>query len=181
MLNIQSWNGLDWALVGILALSTVRAWMRGLVRALFGLLGFVGGFELASWNFEKAGDWIYSHGWLKSLPTARIVAFLVIAAVVAVAFELVGSGLRRSAHAIGFGSFDRAFGAAFGFFRGLLLGVAVIVAVIAFAPQSTWVEELEIKFLFPRRGSCGILRCAAQSSLARPHRSAAASSKLRCG
>jgi membrane protein required for colicin V production len=148
MLNLQSLNGLDWALVAILALSTLRAWMRGMVRALFGLLGFVGGFQLASWNFQSAGNWLHSQGWLHSLPTARIVAFLAILATVAIVFEMAGQALRKSAHAVGFGMLDRAFGAIFGFVRGLLLGVAAIAAVTAFAPQSNVLEHSRLSSYF---------------------------------
>jgi len=148
MINVGNWNGLDWALFVILLLSTVRAWMRGLVQALFGLLGFVGGFQLASWNYAAAGDWIYEKGLLKSLPNARIAAFLAIVAAIVIAFELIGRGVRKSAHAVGFGIFDHSLGAAFGLARGLLLGVGVIVGVTAFAPQSGWVEGSKLSPYF---------------------------------
>jgi membrane protein required for colicin V production len=137
-LHAADWNGLDWILVAILLLSTLRAWLRGLLRALFGLLGFVGGFVLASYYHEAAGDWIFQRQWLSSLPTARIVAFLVIVVAVVIAFELAGHAVRKVAHAVGLGTFDRLLGACFGLARGLLLGVVVIVGTIAFAPQSSW-------------------------------------------
>jgi membrane protein required for colicin V production len=145
---VGGWNGLDWVLVAMLALSVVRAWMRGLVHALFGLLGFVGGFQLASWNYESIGGWLYEKHWLRSLPTARIIAFLVIAGMVVIVFEMVGRGVKKSAHAVGFGMLDRTFGAIFGFARGLLLGVAVIVGVTAFAPQSGWIESSKLSSYF---------------------------------
>jgi membrane protein required for colicin V production len=145
---VNNWNGLDWALIGIMIVSTVRAGMRGLVAALFGLLGFVGGFELASWNYASVGDWLFQRGWLRSLPTARIIAFLVITGAVVIAFDLVGRGIKKSAHAIGFGMLDRTLGAAFGLARGLLVGVGVIVGVMAFAPQSGWVEGSRLSSYF---------------------------------
>jgi len=147
MLSTQGWNGLDWALAGIVALSTIRAFMRGLVQALFGLLGFVGGFELASWNYATAGDWVYDRGWLRPLSTARIVAFLVITALIVVAFELIGRGVRKTAHSVGFGPFDQLLGAAFGVARGLLIGVALIVAVTAFAPPE-WIDGSKLTSYF---------------------------------
>ena len=145
---MENWNGLDWALIGILLLSTVRAWMRGMVEALFGLLGFVGGFQLASWNYASVGDWLYQRGWLRSLSVSRLLAFLVITVAVVIAFELVGHGVKRAAHAVGFGMLDRILGAAFGFVRGLLIGVALIVGVTAFAPQSGWVEGSRLSSYF---------------------------------
>jgi len=148
MIDVGNWNGLDWMLVGVLVLSTARAWIRGLVAALFGLLGFVGGFQLASWQYASIGDWMYQRGWLRSISTARIAAFLAIAITVAVVFDLVGRGVKKSAHAVGFGMLDRVLGATFGFARGLLLGVAVIVGVTAFAPQSGWVDGSKLSAYF---------------------------------
>ena len=43
---------------------------------------------------------------------------------------------------------DRILGAAFGFVRGLLIGVALIVGVTAFAPQSGWVEGSRLSSYF---------------------------------
>jgi membrane protein required for colicin V production len=148
MFKVGHWDGMDWLLFVVLVLSTSRAWMRGLVQALFGLLGFVGGFQLANWNFLSVGDWIYSAHWIRSLSTARVIAFLTILGTVLVAFELVGRGLKRSAHAVGFGMLDRTLGAAFGLARGLLLGVAIIVAITAFAPRSEWVEDSKLSSYF---------------------------------
>ena len=42
------------------------------------LLGFVGGFQLATWNYDLVGDWIYQRGYVHQLSNSRIVAFLVI-------------------------------------------------------------------------------------------------------
>jgi len=145
---MTGWNGLDWILIGILLVSTVRAWMRGLIAALFGLLGFMGGFELASFTFVPVGDWIYERGAFHSLSVSRMVAFLVIAISIAVIFDLVGRGVKKSAHAVGFGMMDRTLGAGFGLARGLLLGVAVIVGVSAFAPQSGWAEGSRLSSYF---------------------------------
>jgi len=146
MFNIGEWNGLDWILLVILVVSTVRAWMRGLVKALFGLLGFVGGFELARWNYAPFGDWINQRQWLKSPVVAHVVAFATINIAVVVVFDLVGRGVKKSAHAVGFGVSDQMLGAAFGMVRGLLLGVALIVGVAVFEPE--WVEGSRLSSYF---------------------------------
>jgi membrane protein required for colicin V production len=148
MFNAMNWNALDWILVLVLVISTARAWMRGLVQALFGLLGFVGGFQLATWNYAFVGDWIYQRGYVRLLPTARIVAFLTITIVVVIVFELIGRGVKKAAHAVGFGMLDRVLGSCFGLARGMLLGVAVIVGVTAFAPDSGWNEGSKLSALF---------------------------------
>jgi len=43
-MRMADWNGFDWLLVSIVAFSMFMAFWRGLVRAIFGLVGFVGGF-----------------------------------------------------------------------------------------------------------------------------------------
>jgi membrane protein required for colicin V production len=148
MFNPLNWNGLDWILILVVVISTARAWMRGLVQALFGLLGFVGGFQLATWNYDGVGDWLYQKGYVQLLSNARIIAFLVITVAIVVAFELVGRGVKKAAHAVGFGMLDRFLGASFGLARGLLMGVAVIIGVGAFAPQSGWSDGSRLSSYF---------------------------------
>jgi membrane protein required for colicin V production len=134
--TIGEWNGFDWLLATIVGFSIVRAVMSGLVRAIFGLLGLLGGFQLASFTYLALGDRLNETRWIDSQPIARILAFLFIAAAVAVGFDLVGRGLQKSLKAIGLSAFDRILGAAFGFARGCMIGIGLLAAVATFAPQS---------------------------------------------
>jgi len=147
-INIADWNGFDWLLAAILALSTVRALMRGLVRAIFGLIGVLGGLQVATWNYIAVGDWMVHRQMIESQPTARIVAFLAIAAAVVVAFELVGRGVKKTAHAVGLGAIDRLLGGVFGFARGVLIGAVAVVGVKALAPRSAWIEGSKLSAYF---------------------------------
>jgi membrane protein required for colicin V production len=148
MFNPVNWNGLDWILILVLIVSTVRAWMRGLVQALFGLLGFVGGFQLATWNYHVVGDWLYDKGYVHALSNARTIGFLIITITVVIVFELIGRGVKKAAHAVGFGMLDRILGSCFGFARGLLLGVAVIFACTAFAREAGWTDDSKLSSYF---------------------------------
>jgi membrane protein required for colicin V production len=133
---MASWNAFDWLMVIIVAMSMTVAFMRGLVRAIFGLVGLVGGFELASNTYTEVADRInFGHG-IQSQVSARIVAFLLIALVVSVAFDLVGRGVQRSIRAIGLGWFDRVLGSAFGFARGCLICIALLMVSADVVPQS---------------------------------------------
>jgi membrane protein required for colicin V production len=133
---IASWNAFDWLMVIIVAISMALAFRRGLVRAIFGLLGFVGGFELASNTYTSVADRInLGHG-IHSQTTARIIAFLLVAISVAVVFEFIGRGVQRSMRAIGLGAFDRLLGSVFGFGRGCLVCIALLMVVCNIAPQS---------------------------------------------
>jgi membrane protein required for colicin V production len=139
-------NLFDWFLVVILAYSTIMAFVRGIILELFTLGGLIAGILFASWNYGHVA--IYLERLIKTPATAQIVAFLVIVAAVMVLSTLLGKALNRTAHAIGLGFFDRVLGAVFGLARGCLTGVAILMAIAAFWPHSTWVENSRLSSYF---------------------------------
>jgi membrane protein required for colicin V production len=58
--------------------------------------------------------------------------------------------LRKTVKAIGLGFVDRLLGAAFGLLRGLLIGVAAMMAVTAFVPQAGSVQNSQLAPYFLR-------------------------------
>ena len=148
-MNIVDWNVFDWVLVAIVLVSMARAFITGLVRAIAGLIGIVAGFEIAGWYYIDLGNRFRGLGWISVESMARIVAFLLIVAVVVVVFEIAGLLLRKSLRAIGMGPFDRVLGAAFGFARGCLVGIALLMAAAAFMPHSAIVANSVLRpYLF---------------------------------
>jgi len=137
---MAEWDGLDWAMATIVALSMVLAFRRGLVRAIFGLLGFLGGFQLASYTYTDVAERIHFR-YLQSMAATRIVAFLLIVVVVAVAFDLVGKGLQKSLRAVGLSTLDRMLGAVFGFARGCLICIGLLMAITTLAPGADAVTK----------------------------------------
>ena len=138
---MSDWNGFDWVLVIITAFSIVMAFRRGLIRAIFGLLGFVGGFQAATWSYSKLGGWINDAHVMMSPQIARIVAFLVVVVAIAVGFEFLGQFLQRKLRDVGFSAMDRLLGAAFGFARGCLVGIALLMATSAVLPESDLISR----------------------------------------
>ena len=136
----------DWFLIAILAYSTIMAFVRGLILELFSLGGLIAGILLAAWNYHHIA--LLLSRFITSPATAQIVAFLFIALGVMVLSTLLGKALNHTAHAIGLGFFDRLLGAIFGFFRGCLLGVAILMAVAAFLPQSQWIANSQLSSYF---------------------------------
>jgi membrane protein required for colicin V production len=135
-MRLADFNAFDWLLILIVAYSMVGAFRRGLVRAIFGLLGFIGGFQVATWSYTTVAEWITASRLHVSLATARIVGFLLVVVVVAVALEVLGWLLQKTLRRVGLGPFDRLLGVAFGFARGCLIGIAVLMATTTLAPQS---------------------------------------------
>ncbi|HEX5283343.1 MAG TPA: CvpA family protein [Bryocella sp.] len=131
-------NPLDWMLAALLVYSTIRAAMRGLVRELFALGGLLVGFVLACWYYREVAQFV--RGLVNSEPLADFCAFLLIVSLVMIAATLAGTLVRRAASAVGLSPLDRLGGAAFGAVRGLVLAMALLLAVTAFLPTAPWVQ-----------------------------------------
>ena len=144
-MDIRNFNPFDWFLVAIVAYSTVAAYMRGLFREVFSIVGLIAGILLASWNYS-----LLSAHLLPVLPwaTAQIVAFLLIAIVVMVLCGLLGKLLQKTAKTIGLGFLDRGLGAVFGFARGCLLGVAIMIVAAAFASHKEYIRNSQLSSYF---------------------------------
>jgi membrane protein required for colicin V production len=136
-MKLIDFNAFDWFLVLIMVSSVVMAFRRGLVRAIFGLLGFIGGFLLATWNYVMVGDWIGASRLQVSVPTARILGFLLIVIVVVIGLDFAARVLQKVLRTVGLGWFDRLLGAAFGFARGCMIGIAVLMLTTTFEPGSS--------------------------------------------
>ena len=138
-LTPASLTAFDWFLVVIAVVSAGLAFRRGIVRVLFSLAGLVVGIVLAGWNYLRLADWL--RGWIVSRPAAEAIAFLAILFAVMVAFSVAGMFVRRTVRAVGLGFMDRLLGAGFGLVRGVLLGVAAMMALAAFDPHSGWTRN----------------------------------------
>ncbi len=132
-------NLFDWFLIIILALSTMLAFVRGLLLELFSLGGLIAGILLASWNYHNFAPLLSRL--IPNLAAANVVAFLLIALGVMVLCTVAGKVLNSTANAIGLGFFNRLLGAVFGFARGCLIGVAIMMAAAAFLPPATWMTN----------------------------------------
>ena len=145
-MRVSDFNFFDWILILVVVISMVLAFRRGLVRAIFGLLGVVGGFQLAAWNYASLGDLIGESRLRITTPVARVLAFVVIVLVVAVLLEVAGSLVQKALRWVGLGPLDRVLGTIFGFARGCLVGMAVLMLTTTFAPNS---EVLSTSVLTP--------------------------------
>jgi membrane protein required for colicin V production len=143
-MKAAQFNYFDWALVTIVGISMVMAFHRGLVRAIFALFGFIGGFQMATWFYTDVGEWVLACRIRMSVQTARIVAFLLIVIVVALVVDQAGRLLQRLLRTVGLGFFDRLLGSAFGFARGCLIAIAVLMITTTVAPQSGAITNSEL-------------------------------------
>jgi membrane protein required for colicin V production len=129
----------DWLLLIIVLASVLAAFRRGIIRVLFSLAGLIAGLLLASWNYARLAFPL--HRWITSNTAAQAIAFFAILFTVMVLFTLAAGLVRKTVAAVGLGFVDRLLGAAFGLVRGALLGVAILMAITAFVPNSSWMKN----------------------------------------
>ena len=137
--TVQDLTAFDWLLVTIAVISTLMAFRRGIVKVLFSFAGLIFGILIAAWNYSHFAAILGR--WITSAAAAQVVAFVAILIGVTLIFSLAANLVRKTISAVGLGIVDRLLGAVFGLLRGALLGVAIMMAITAFVPNSTWLKN----------------------------------------
>jgi membrane protein required for colicin V production len=125
-------NWLDLALIAILAVSVVSSFSSGLARVVIGLAAGVGGLFCGAWFYRMAGEVV--RPWVGSREVANLCGFLLILAAVIVLGWIVSWIMGAMMKAVKLSWLDKLLGAGFGLARGVFVCVAVITAIVAFAP-----------------------------------------------
>jgi membrane protein required for colicin V production len=112
--------------------SVVTSFSAGLTREVVGLASMIAALVLAIWFYGTAGSFLLPY--VSSPGIANFCGFLIVFCGVLIAGSLLGHALGRLMKVAGLSFVDRLLGAGFGVVRGLLMSVALIVALLAFAP-----------------------------------------------
>src|SRR5436190_17026287 len=125
-------NWLDIILILILAASVASSFARGFTRELIGLAASAAGLLCGAWFYRVAGAAVRPY--VGSTEVANLCGFLLIfAAAILIGWILsVVAGMMM--RVVGLSWLDRLLGAAFGVARGVIVCVALITALVAFAP-----------------------------------------------
>lgn len=131
---------LDYGVIAVLVVSMVWSAMRGVVREIISLGGWIIAFLAAN---------LFAGPLAAHLPLAipgdtlrTLAAFLAIFILALICSALVGMLMSRLVSAVGLGPIDKALGALFGIVRGsLLVLVAVLAAGLTSAPRQAWWKE----------------------------------------
>jgi len=128
---------LDYAVIGVFAVSLVFGAWRGLVREIVSILGWVIAFLAANLLAGPLGPAMPD---IIPTPELRVAAaYVAVFAVALILTSLAGLVLSKVVAAVGLGGIDRMFGAAFGAARGLLILVAAaLLAGLTSAPKQAW-------------------------------------------
>jgi len=145
-------NGLDYTILGVIAISAVVGLFRGFVRETVSLLVWIAAFWLAmSYSVEVASRL----SGLIDNPSLRVAAafvalFLSVLIVGVVANYLLASLLSKA----GLRTSDRVLGVLFGVARGMLV-VALVVVLVELTPlveSSSWQGSAIVTFIQPLLG-----------------------------
>ena len=130
-------NGFDFALIAIVALSTLFAFARGVVREVIALATWVVALVAA---FAYAGPVAALFSRLDmSVAAKHVLAFGLILIAILIAGAILARMLTGAVRAIGLGFVDRLLGAVFGMARGLAVVVLfALVAGLTTLPKQDW-------------------------------------------
>jgi membrane protein required for colicin V production len=129
---------LDYAFVGVLALSTAWGVWRGLVREVISLAGWVLAFVAANIFSEPLADAL--EGWISNPDLRAIVAFIAIFVVVLTVVTLAAIALSKALKSTGLRGLDRTLGGLFGLARGLFIAIlfAIVAGLTSFPQHPIW-------------------------------------------
>ena len=126
-------NWLDVILLILVGGSVISAFMQGFSRELVGFAAAVAALVLGCWFYGTVAGYLLPY--LSSKAIADFIGFLLVFCAVLAVGAIVGRVLRTFMKAAGLSFVDRVLGAGFGFVRGMLLAIALLMAIMAFSPQ----------------------------------------------
>jgi membrane protein required for colicin V production len=131
-------TSLDYAVLGVLALSTAWGAWRGLVREVISLAGWVLAFVAANVFAEPLAEALA--GWISNPDVRAIVAFVAVFVVVLTVVTLAAIALSKALKSSGLRGLDRTLGALFGVARGVLIVVlfALVAGLTSFPQHPAW-------------------------------------------
>lgn len=136
-------NWLDIVLLVIVGASMLTSLRKGLSREVIGLVSVVLAILLGIWFYGTAGALF--EGWLSSPAAAHFAGFVVVFGVVLLLGAAVSAVVGKFLKVTGLSIFDHVLGAVFGLARGVLIGIALIMGIMAFSttgrPPASVVES----------------------------------------
>lgn len=130
----------DYLIIGIIALSALIGFARGLIREVLALGIWIAAVLVGWLFFRELAD--YLSPWIATPSVRMIMAFLAIVFGVLLLGALFGYVLTTLIEKTGLSGFDRLLGAIFGIARGgVLIALLIFVAAMTPLPDDPWWQE----------------------------------------
>jgi len=133
---------LDWGVLFVVVLSVLEAASQGFFYELFALAGAVVGYLVAAWEYPQLASWYLRY--MNSQWAADIAGFLTIFIAISLLGGVSGRIARWAVSGIGLRWFDRLLGGLFGVIRGVAVCTVVVMALAAFSPSSSYLQQSRI-------------------------------------
>ena len=131
-------TALDYAVVGVIVLSSAWGAWRGLVREVISLAGWVLAFIAANLLADPLAEALA--GWIPNPDLRAIAAFAAVFVVTLTLVTLVAIALSKALKSSGLRGLDRTLGALFGLARGLFIAIlfALVAGLTSFPQNPMW-------------------------------------------
>jgi len=135
-------TGFDLAIIGVIAVSAIIAFFRGVVRSLIGLIAWIAGFVVGVVFAPSLATLLPAFPDYPLLPW--VLAFVIIFLLTIVAGALIAWPLHAVIHKAGLGFVDRGLGFVFGLVRGAVVIVAFVLVggLSPLAEREWWQNSL---------------------------------------
>lgn len=133
-------NWVDFAILGVIALSAVVGFFRGFLRETIGLVTWALAFYFAFTNAQAAAGWFQQ--WLDSSSLRMGAGFAVIFIAVLIVGAVINYLIGRLVKETGFSGTDHTLGGLFGVLRGVaILVLLVLLAGMTPLPRDGWWQQ----------------------------------------
>ena len=127
-------NWLDVLLLLILAGSVLMSFRKGFTREVISLVSVVLALVMGIWFYGTAAAYLIPY--VSSRSAANFGGFLIVFCTIVLAGHLVSFIVGKFLKVTGLSIFDHALGAVFGVVRGIVISIALIMAILAFSPAT---------------------------------------------
>lgn len=124
-------NWIDIAIIAVTILFGLLGLWQGFIKALFGIVGLIGGIALAGHFYQGLALKLSSEG----ATWAGIAAYAIILLVTIIVAGVVGWVVAKMVHALPFGWVDRVIGFILGAFMGSILCAAMLAILCKYMPS----------------------------------------------
>jgi membrane protein required for colicin V production len=128
-------NWLDVVLLLIIGLSVFASFKKGLSRQVIHLVAVLAAILLGAWFYGRVAEYIEPH--VSSPTAAKLAGFLIVFFAVVLLGAIVSWIVGKFLRVTGLSFVDHLLGAGFGLLRGVLVGVALIMGIMAFSKDGT--------------------------------------------
>ena len=126
-------NWIDLLLLLVIVFSILSGLMAGFARVGVGFIATILGIFFGFWCYGIVAAYFLDY--VSSRAIANLIGFLIIFMVISVLGAIVGRLLAKFFMWVGLSWFDRLLGGAFGVVRGVIIAIALVTVLMAFAPS----------------------------------------------